>query len=112
MLRYTGAKYENVTDAIAPEIKQAGMVTSALFTDVDGDHKPDLMVTYEWGPVRYFHNDNGKLIDQTSQAGLANRQGWYNSISGGEWITMEILIIWWVILDLTPNIRLLKTNRK
>jgi len=84
VLRYTGAKYENVTDAIAPEIKQAGMVTSALFTDVDGDHKPDLMVTYEWGPVRYFHNDNGKLIDQTSQAGLANRQGWYNSISGGD----------------------------
>ena len=84
VLRYTGAKYENVTDAIAPEIKQAGMVTSALFTDVDGDHKPDLMVTYEWGPVRYFHNDNGKLIDRTSQAGLANRQGWYNSISGGD----------------------------
>ncbi|MDP6755624.1 MAG: FG-GAP-like repeat-containing protein, partial [Candidatus Marinimicrobia bacterium] len=84
VLRYTGAKYENVTDAIAPEIKQAGMVTSALFTDVDGDHKPDLMVTYEWGPVRYFHNDNGNLIDQTSQAGLANRQGWYNSISGGD----------------------------
>ena len=84
VLRYTGAKYENVTDAIAPEIKQAGMVTSALFTDVDGDHKPDLMVTYEWGPVRYFHNDNGRLIDRTSQAGLANRQGWYNSISGGD----------------------------
>ena len=84
VLRYTGAKYENVTDAIAPEIKQAGMVTSALFTDVDGDHKPDLMVTYEWGPVRYFHNDNGRLLDRTSQAGLANRQGWYNSISGGD----------------------------
>ena len=84
VLRYTGTKYENVTDAIAPEIKQAGMVTSALFTDVDGDHQPDLLVTYEWGPVRYFNNENGKLIDRTSQAGLSNRQGWYNSISGGD----------------------------
>jgi hypothetical protein len=54
LLKNTGSKYEDATDAIAPEIKYAGMVTSALFTDVDGDHHPDLMVTYEWGPVRYF----------------------------------------------------------
>jgi hypothetical protein len=84
VLRNTGSKFEDATDVFAPEIKQAGMVTSALFTDVDGDHQPDLLVTYEWGPVRYFHNENGKLIDRTSQAGLANRQGWYNSISGGD----------------------------
>jgi len=84
VLRYKGSKYEDVTDVFAPEIKQSGMVTSALFTDVDGDHQPDLLVTYEWGPVRYFHNENGKLIDRTSQAGLANQQGWYNSISGGD----------------------------
>jgi hypothetical protein len=84
VLRYTGSKYEDVTDVFAPEIKQAGMVTSALFTDVDGDHQPDLLVTYEWGPVRYFHNEGGQLIDRTSHAGLADRQGWYNSISGGD----------------------------
>jgi len=84
VLRYTGSKYEDVTDIFAPEIKQLGMVTSALFTDVDGDHRPDLLVTYEWGPVRYFNNEGGKLIDRTSQSGLADRQGWFNSISGGD----------------------------
>ena len=84
ILRYTGSKYEDVTDIFAPEIKQLGMVTSALFTDVDGDHRPDLLVTYEWGPVRYFYNKGGKLIDRTSQTGLGERQGWYNSISGGD----------------------------
>ena len=84
VLRYTGSKYEDVTDIFAPEIKQLGMVTSALFTDVDGDHRPDLLVTYEWGPVRYFYNEGGKLIARTSQSGLADRQGWYISISGGD----------------------------
>ena len=84
LLKNTGSKYEDATDAIAPEIKYAGMVTSALFTDVDGDHHPDLMVTYEWGPVRYFHNESGKLVDRTAEAGLVHRIGWYNSISGGD----------------------------
>ena len=84
LLKNTGSKYEDVTDDIAPEIKYAGMVTSALFTDVDGDHHPDLMVTYEWGPVRYFHNESGQLVDRTAEAGLVHRIGWYNSISGGD----------------------------
>ena len=84
ILRYTGSKYEDATNFFAPEIKLSGMVTSGLFTDVDNDHHPDLLVTYEWGPVRYFHNEEGKLIDRTSQSGLADRQGWFNSISGGD----------------------------
>jgi len=84
VLRNTGSKYEDATDVFAPKIKQSGMVTSALFTDVDGDHQPDLLVTYEWGPVRYFHNEGGQLIDRTSHVGLSDRQGWYNSISGGD----------------------------
>ena len=84
VFRNTGSKYEDATDVFAPKIKQSGMVTSALFTDVDGDHQPDLLVTYEWGPVRYFHNEGGQLIDRTSHVGLSDRQGWYNSISGGD----------------------------
>ncbi|MBT3217354.1 MAG: hypothetical protein HOD97_07090 [Candidatus Marinimicrobia bacterium] len=84
VLRFTGTKYEDITNTIAPGIKHAGMVTSALFTDVDADHHPDLLVTYEWGPVRFFHNENGRLVERTSKVGLATRMGWYNSISGGD----------------------------
>jgi len=84
ILKNTGSKYEDVTDSMAPEIKYTGLVTSALFTDVDGDHLPDLMVTYDWGPVRYFHNESGQLVDRTVEAGLDHRIGWYNSISGGD----------------------------
>ena len=42
------------------------------------------MVTYDWGPVRYFHNESGQLVDRTVEAGLDHRIGWYNSISGGD----------------------------
>jgi hypothetical protein len=60
------------------------MVTSAIFSDVDNDNWPDLLVTYEWGPVRFFHNEAGILFDRTSDVGMAGRSGWFNSISGGD----------------------------
>ena len=60
------------------------MVTGAVFSDVDNDSWPDLLVTYEWGPIRFFHNEEGKLIDRTIDVGMVERSGWFNSISGGD----------------------------
>ena len=84
ILQNTGRKYIDATDKIAPEIKLSGMVTGAVFSDVDNDSWPDLLVTYEWGPVRFFHNEKGKLIDRTIDVGMVERSGWFNSISGGD----------------------------
>src|SRR5437899_4119451 len=33
-----------------------GLVTAAIFTDLDGDGYGDLVVTCEWGPVHVFRN--------------------------------------------------------
>ena len=60
------------------------MVTGASFSDVDIDRWPDLLVTYEWGPIRFFYNDSGKLFDRTADVGLKDTLGWFNSISGGD----------------------------
>lgn len=61
-----------------------GLVTSALWTDVDGDGWLDLLVTREWGAVALFRNNKGELIEETKKAGLAERTGWWNSIVGGD----------------------------
>ncbi len=61
-----------------------GLVTSALWTDVDGDGWLDLLVTREWGPIALFRNNKGELIEETKKAGLADRKGWWNSIVGGD----------------------------
>ena len=84
ILQNTGRKFIDATEKIAPEIKKAGMVTSAIFSDVDNDNWPDLLVTYEWGPVRFFHNEAGILYDRTNDVGMVGRNGWFNSISGGD----------------------------
>jgi hypothetical protein len=84
LLQNDGGKFADVTGSLAPELQAAGMVTSGLWSDADGDGWVDLLVTYEWGPVRVFRNAEGRLIDATSEAGLAERTGWYNGIAGGD----------------------------
>lgn len=47
------------TDII--NLSAIGMVTSAVFADVDADNSPDLIVTGEWMPVKIFHNKGGRF---------------------------------------------------
>jgi hypothetical protein len=80
LYRNDGGKFTEVTDTAAPALRTAGMVTSAMFTDVDNDGRPDLMLTAHWQPIRYLHNDGGTFSDQTAAAGLAKATGWWNSL--------------------------------
>jgi hypothetical protein len=65
-------RFEDVTDAIAPALREVGMVTAALWVDVDRDGWPDLVVATEWGPVRCFHNDGGRGFSElTDRLGFA-----------------------------------------
>ena len=84
LLTNSGPRFVDATEDMGPELKRAGMVTSALFSDVDGDNWVDLLVTYEWGPIRFFHNESGILVDRTVNTGLDDKLGWFNSISSGD----------------------------
>ncbi|MCB1277563.1 VCBS repeat-containing protein [Prosthecobacter sp.] len=85
LLRNAGNKLEDVTDRVAPGLLAAGQVTSALWTDVNQDGRLDLMVTTAWGPVQLFlQNQDGKLVDATKTAGLAEAKGWWQGIEGGD----------------------------
>jgi len=61
-----------------------GLVSAALFTDLDGDGQPELVVTAEWGPVRVLHNDHGRLRDVTRDWGLAEATSRWNGLSAGD----------------------------
>jgi enediyne biosynthesis protein E4 len=69
------------TDELFPSLRQSGMVTAAVWTDVDGDGWLDLAVTGEWMPLRIFRNNqNGTFTESTEAAGLAGLTGWWNSL--------------------------------
>ncbi len=74
----------DATDKLAPGLSQSGMVTSAIWSDADGDGWLDLLVTYDWGPVAFYRNEAGVLQNQTDKAGLSQFSGWWNGIHGAD----------------------------
>ena len=77
-------KFTDVTDEIAPDLKNIGMVCDALFTDFDGDGQTDLVLAGEWMPVTFLKNDNGKFKNVTAATGVAKYLGWWNTIAAGD----------------------------
>jgi len=70
--------------AADPAFRNIGLVNGALFTDLNGDGQPDLVLACEWGPVRVFLNNRGVLTEATKTLGLDKLTGWWTSIAAGD----------------------------
>ncbi|MCP5551839.1 MAG: VCBS repeat-containing protein [Akkermansiaceae bacterium] len=77
------ANYTDATADAAPGLAECGMVTSALWTDIDNDTDLDLLVSHDWGPIRLWKNEGGgKLRDATAEAGTAALVGRWSGLVG------------------------------
>ncbi len=76
--------FTDVTDEVAPGLKNIGLVCDALFTDFDNDGATDLILAGEWMPITFLKNTNGKFINTTSSSGIQDKTGWWNSIVAGD----------------------------
>lgn len=72
--------FTEVTRQVAPEFYEMGMITDAVWSDIDNDGDKDLLVVGEYMPVTVFVNEGGRLAKRTDAAGLANSNGWWNRI--------------------------------
>lgn len=81
ILRNDGGKFTDVTQDVCPQLSDAGMVTAVVWTDINGDKKPDLIIAGEWMPVRFFANEGGKLKEVTGETGLTNNNGFWRSLT-------------------------------
>ncbi|MEJ0102615.1 MAG: VCBS repeat-containing protein [Bacteroidota bacterium] len=77
-------KFTDVTNEVAKELKNIGLVCDALWTDFDNDGWVDLILAGEWMPVTFLKNKNGKFENITALSGVQNETGWWNSIAGGD----------------------------
>ena len=81
ILQNNGGTFTDVTKSVNPSLQQIGMVTAAVWTDLDNDNKPDLVITGEWMAVRFFKNDGKKLTEVTANTGLVNMRGQWRSLA-------------------------------
>jgi hypothetical protein len=76
--------FQDVTEAYNPELVKPGMVNDALWTDVNQDDRPDLILVGEWMPIRIFLNTGTGFEELVGQEWMANSEGWWNSIEAGD----------------------------
>lgn len=76
--------FTDVTDKYNKSLTKAGMVTDAVWADINGDKLPDLIITGEWMKIRVFKNTGGALTEITETCGLKDTEGWWNSIHAAD----------------------------
>ncbi len=69
-------KFMDVTNKYANELAKIGMVTNAVWFDIDKDNDKDLIVACEWGGITAFINTNGNFVKKE----LTDKKGWWNFI--------------------------------
>lgn len=77
-------RFTDVSVNAAPVLNKIGMVTDAVFADIDNDGKTDLIVTGEWMSVRVLKNNGTSFEEITDQTGLSEETGWWNCVTAAD----------------------------
>ena len=74
--------FSDTTEKVAYDVKNAGMITHAIWKDIDKDGKKDLMTVSEWDTPKIYINNGRRLIKQTST--LDNLFGMWNVVEAAD----------------------------
>lgn len=79
LLRNDAGQLIDATATVAPALTDIGMVTDAVWADVNQDEWPDLLLVGEWMPVTLCTSREGVFTNDTKRA-LPDTEGWWSSI--------------------------------
>ncbi len=74
--------FTDATDKIAYDTKDAGMITDALWMDVNKDGKKDLVTISEWGTPHFYANSGRRL--SPLKTSLDTMSGWWNTLNAAD----------------------------
>lgn len=96
LLRFDAGKWQ-VDPQSASLFTNVGLVSGAIFTDLQTNGFGDLVLACEWGPIQIFRNQHGKLEawdppiswpdaarGTPGSSRLSQLTGWWNSVSAGD----------------------------
>lgn len=66
---------------VGQRFEKLGLVSGAVFSDLNGNGSPDLVLACDWGPVRVFRNERGTFREITRELGLDEYLGWWNGVA-------------------------------
>ncbi|GGM80221.1 hypothetical protein GCM10010967_09990 [Dyadobacter beijingensis] len=78
------AVFTDETAGRAPQLRETGMVTDAIFEDLDKNGLPELILTADWGPIQVFGNHSGKLSNASKQWGVEGLNGCWNVLRAAD----------------------------
>ncbi len=73
--------FTDQTASVSAGLQHIGMVTDAVWTDLNGDKQPELVVVGEWMPVSVFAVAGGRLVNKTTTYFDKPQRGWWNKIA-------------------------------
>ncbi|WP_305952155.1 VCBS repeat-containing protein [Emticicia oligotrophica] len=85
ILRNDKGNFSEVTDKVAPQLKNIGLICDVTWSDFDNDGWQDLVMAGEFMPITFLKNNKGIFgFAQTANTSLADKIGWWNSITSGD----------------------------
>lgn len=76
--------FTDKTEELAPDLMKLGLVTDAVFADIDNDNDSDLVVVGEWMPITILENLEGEFVKHKGYPELDSIKGIWWSVSASD----------------------------
>ncbi len=84
LLENREGKFIDVTDNWSSEIAEIGMVSDAVWEDMNNDGTPDLVLAGEFMGIHVFYNDGNRLYQKDTEQVLKAATGWWKTLWVGD----------------------------
>ena len=82
LLENRDGTFVDATERRGYDLKDEGMVTNAIWADMDGDGKDDLVTVSEWD-VPKIHKNSGRRVQRVNTS-LDSLYGWWNTVEAAD----------------------------
>lgn len=75
-----GGKFKDVTETVAPQLADFGIINKVIATDFDNDKRMDFIAVGEWTGIGLFQNKGGKFENIAASSNLHQEKGWWFTV--------------------------------